>query len=470
MKWIHGPAAGLFVLLASSVGMRAEEERPNVVIILMDDMGYADPGCYGATAYKTPEMDKLAAEGMRFTDFYVSSPVCSASRAAFMTGCYNERVGIRNALGPGGVGLNPKEDTIAEVLKKAGYVTGMAGKWHLGDKPARMPRAQGFDEFYGLPYSNDMWPHHPEGMKFPPLPLYENEKVVNADVTAEDQKTLTRDYTRRATDFIRRNKERPFFFYLAHSAVHVPLYTSDEFRGKSGAGTFGDVMAEVDNSVGKVMATLKECGIDRKTLVILSSDNGPWLSYGDHAGSAKPLREGKGTVYEGGIRVPMIARWPEKIPAGTTCGEMASAIDLLPTIAEIAKTSLPEKKIDGLPITKLLTGIKGATTPHDSLFFYYADGQLQGMRDGNWKLIFPHTSRTMGDNPPGKDGMPGKYRALPAKLELYDLKTDIGESRDVAKKNPEIIARLQGKADGVREQLGDSLRATKGTEVRAKQD
>lgn len=470
MKRIHRLMPGLIVLAALITAMRAEEEKPNVVIILMDDMGYADPGCYGATAYKTPEMDKLAAEGVRFTDFYVSSPVCSASRAAFMTGCYNERVGIRNALGPGGVGLNPTEETIPEVVKMAGYVTGMARKWHLGDKPARMPRAQGFDESYGLAYSNDMWPHHPEGMKFPPLPLFENDKVVNPDVTAEDQKTLTRDYTRRATDFIRRNKDRPFFFYLAHSAVHVPLYTSDEFRGKSGAGTFGDVMAEVDDSVGKVMAALEECGIARKTLVILSSDNGPWLSYGDHAGSAKPLREGKGTVYEGGIRVPMIARWPDKIPPGKVCGEMASAIDLLPTVAEITKAPLPEKKIDGLPITKLLTGVKGATAPHDSLFFYYADGQLQGMREGNWKLIFPHTSRTMADNPPGKDGMPGKYRALPTKLELYDLKTDIGETHNLAEKHPEVIARLQEKSDVMRKQLGDSLHGAKGTEVRPKQD
>lgn len=461
---ISSMGLGCMTLYSSSIA--AGETRPNVIIILADDMGYADPVCFGGKGYKTPNLDRLAKEGVKFTDFYVSSPVCSASRAALMTGCYNERVSIRGALGPKAKGMNPDEETIAEVLKKSGYATGMAGKWHLGDKPSTLPVNQGFDEYYGLAYSNDMWPYHPETKEFQDLPLFENNRVVNPKVMPEDQKNLTRDYTKRAVDFITKNKERPFFFYLAHSMVHVPLFVSEEFEGKSGVGLFGDVMEEVDWSVGQVLAALEANGLDKNTLVIFTSDNGPWLSYGNHAGSAAPLREGKGTAYDGGVRVPMMARWPGKIPPGSVCGEMASTMDLLPTVASLTGAGLPQRKIDGLPITDLLTGKGGAVSPHDSLFFYYTNGELQSMRSANWKLMFPHVTRTMEGQALGKDGSAGRYKALQVGLELYDLKKDSGESKNLAMDQPEILAMLQGKADVIRKELGDGLRGQKPTEAR----
>ena len=442
--------------------------RPNVVMIYCDDMGYGDLGCFGAKGYATPNLDRMAAEGARFTDFYVSSAVCSASRSALMTGCYNERVGIRGALGPRSkLGLSHAETTMAEMFKEAGYATGMAGKWHLGCRPSQLPIHHGFDEYLGIPYSGDMWPHHPERPKdYPPLQLIEGDRPVIEDVTAEVQKTLTGRFAGRAVDFIKRNKDRPFFFYLAPNMPHVPLFVRDESAGTSGAGTYGDVIREIDLAVGSILEALKAEGIDERTLVVFSSDNGPWLSYGDHGGSAGPLREGKGTSFEGGIRVPFIARWPGKVPAGLVQRQPAATIDLLPTFAALAGGKSPSLPIDGLDIRPLLFGAADARSPHEALFFYYGDGQLQAMRSGPWKLQFPHVARSMKGQPPGRGGVPGKYRDIAVDLELYDLDSDVGETRNLASERPEVVARLQGLADAMRASLGDRLRRRAGTEVR----
>jgi len=293
----------LFAIFLAVHSQAAAPSPPNVVIIFCDDLGYADIGPFGCTRYATSNLDRLAREGRRFTSFHVSEAVCSASRASVLTGCYNNRIGIFNALNPTvRHGLNSSETTLAEIFKQKNYATGMAGKWHLGHLPLFLPMRHGFDEYYGLPYSNDMWPHGMEkkNRDYPPLPMIEGDKVIQADVTAEDQEQLTTRYTERAVDFIKRNHDRPFFFYLAHSMPHVPLYVSEKFKGKSGAGLYGDVIQEIDWSVGQVMDALKSQGIEDNTLVIFTSDNGPWLRYGNHAGSAGPLREGKGTSWEGG--------------------------------------------------------------------------------------------------------------------------------------------------------------------------
>ncbi|MDR3621464.1 MAG: sulfatase [Paludisphaera borealis] len=446
-----------------------EEARPpNLVLIFCDDLGYGDLGSYGARGYETPNLDGMAREGVRFTDFYATSPVCSASRAALLTGCYHERVGIRGALGPrGGTGLSHAETTLAELLKQRGYATGMAGKWHLGSHPSQRPTRHGFDEFLGLPYSADMWPRHPEAPNaYPPLPLIDGDRIAIADVTPEDQSRFTERFTERAVSFIRRHRDRPFFFYLAPNMPHVPLFAGEKFRGKTERGLYGDVIAEIDWSVGQILRTLKETGLDDRTLVVFTSDNGPWLSYGDHGGSAGPLREGKGTCYEGGVREPMIARWPGRIPPGRVCREPASTIDVLPTIAALAGARLPDRPIDGKDIRPLLFGEPGARSPHDALFFQYLNGQLQAMRSGRWKLLFPHTARTMIGQAAGKGGVPGKYAQLAVGLELYDLESDIGETTNLAERKPEIVRQLEEKAERFREELGDSLQKRAGKAVR----
>ena len=462
-------AAALLAFLAPSGSSEAPgAEAPNVVLICCDDLGYADLSCFGSKICRTPNLDGMAAEGARFTDFYASSAVCSASRSALLTGAYHERVGIRGAFGPKDrKGLNHSETTIAELLKGRGYATGMAGKWHLGCRPSQLPIHHGFDEFLGIPYSADMWPNHPETPRsYPPLPLIEGDRPVIADVTPDDQRGLTGRFADRAVAFIRRNKGRPFFFYLAPNMPHVPLFVAKGHEGRTGHGAYADAVAEIDDAVGKVLATLKELGLDERTLVIFSSDNGPWLSYGDHAGSAGPLREGKGTSYEGGIRVPMIARWPGHIPPGSTRREPVGTIDVLPTLAALAHAPPPARPIDGKDLTPWLIGDHANHGPHDALFFYYGDGQLQALRSGRWKLLFPHTARTMIGQAPGGGGHPGKYRPLPVGLELYDLEADPGETTNLAARYPEVIRELQAKADGIREQLGDSLTKKAGNAVR----
>ena len=442
--------------------------KPNVVVIFTDDQGYRDVGCYGAPDFETPHLDQMAAEGVRFTDFYVAQGVCSASRAALLTGCYSNRVGIHGALMPGApIGLHPDETTLAEICKSQGYATAMFGKWHLGDYPAFLPIQQGFDEYLGLPYSNDMWPKHPnnENHDFPRLPLYENDSVIA--YLDEDQNMLTTQYTERAVQFIEENKEQPFFLYVAHSMPHVPLYVSDKFREKSENGLYGDVIMEIDWSVGQILETLKTQGLDENTLVIFTSDNGPWLSYGNHSGSALPLREGKGTALEGGVRVPCIMRWPGHIPAGVEQDEQAMTIDILPTVAHLIGASLPEKAIDGMDIWPLIANEEGATNPHEAYYFYYKRNELHGMRRGQWKLYFPHEYRSLEGRPGGKDGMPVEYNnRVKMGLELYDLENDISETTNVAGQHPEVVTEMQQMADQFREKLGDSLTDIEGSEVR----
>jgi arylsulfatase A len=375
--------------------------RPNVVIIFADDLGYADVGVYGAAGFATPHLDRMAAAGVRFTDFYVAQPVCSASRAALLTGCYPNRVGIGGALNPHSRhGLHEDEVTIAELCREQGYTTAIYGKWHLGHRPPFLPDRHGFDAYCITPYSNDMWPRHPdcvpmaEGLAkrkrgFPPLPVLEDGGVLIEDVTPADQAQFTTLFTERAVAFIEEADDQPFFLYLAHPMPHVPLFVSDKFAGHSEQGVFGDVIEEIDWSVGEILAALQRTGVDDETLVIFTSDNGPWLVHGNHAGSAYPLREGKGTTFDGGVREPCIMRWPGRIEPGSVCTEPAMTIDLLPTIASLIGAPLPDRKIDGLDITPLITGVPGATSPQEAYFFYYHGNSLEAVRSGRWKLHFP---------------------------------------------------------------------------------
>ncbi|MBE7177312.1 MAG: sulfatase [Mucilaginibacter polytrichastri] len=453
---------------------RPAPAKPNIVVIFMDDMGYGDLECYGGIPYHTPNINRLAAEGMRFTQFYAAQGVCSASRAAMMTGCYPNRVGIHGALGPrADYALQPGEETLAEVLKANGYATGMVGKWHLGSKQPYLPLQQGFDEYLGLPYSNDMWPVHYDGRpindttqyrgRYPLLPLIDGNNVSRYIRTLDDQAELTQLYTRRALDFIGRNRDKPFFLYFAHSMVHVPIAASAKFRGKSGAGLFGDVVEEVDWSVGEVMKKLKTLGLDKNTLVIFTSDNGPWRNYGNHAGSTGGLREGKGSAWEGGMRVPAIMRWPGQIPAGTISNKLACNIDVLPTVAKATGAKLPAKKIDGVDLTSLFHPEKNST-PRQDLVYYYDRNNLKCVRKGKWKITFPCLSRTYRDFPPGADGFPGQVNEKDSvKLALYDLQADPGETIDVKDLHPDVMAELNAIADRYREELGDDLTGRTGS-------
>lgn len=451
----------LFLLCACAGSPPPSAAPPNIVLIFADDLGYGDLSCYGQTRYETPHLDRMAAAGVRFTQFYVPHPVCSASRAALLTGSYANRLGVYGAFMPTAqVGLNPEEVTLAEVLKTRAYATAAYGKWHLGHLPPFLPQAQGFDEYFGLPFSNDMWPLHPEQahFQFPELPLMEGGDTLR--YLTQDQDSLTVWYTQRAVDFIDRHREQPFFLYLAHSMPHVPLYVSDRFRGQSGAGLYGDVIMEIDWSVGEVLAALERHGLTQRTLVIFTSDNGPWLSYGTHAGVTGPLREGKGTCFEGGVRVPFIAQWPGTIPAGITQPLPAATIDLLPTLARWAGAPLPEAPIDGRDIRPLLLGTPGAASPHAAYAFYYEHNQLQGLisGDGRWKRYFPHTYRSLEGRPGRDDGLPIPYNFDVAIGDaLYDLDQDLGETTDRAAAEPAVMARLDSLAETFRRELGDAL-------------
>ena len=430
-----------------------EPRPPNIVLVFADDLGYGDIGAYGSRTIRTPHIDRLAREGVRFTDFYVAQAVCSASRAALLTGAYPNRIGILGALFPTSKnGIADDETTLAELVKTRGYATAIYGKWHLGHLPPFLPTRHGFDDYLGLPYSNDMWPSHPARTEFPPLPLYSRDAVLTRN---PDQSQLTGEYTRRAVAFIEANRDRPFFLYLPHSMPHVPIFASERFRGRSRHGLYTDVVEEIDDSVGQILAALRRLGLERDTLVIFASDNGPWLSYGDHAGTAGPLREGKGTAFEGGVRVPFVARWPGRIPEGRVTHEPAMTIDVLPTIARLVGAPLPTRPIDGLDISALLLGEKGAGSPHEAFYFYYGS-ELRAVRAGRYKLVLPHRSDTL-EGPAGTAGTPGRYVKADVPLALYDLVTDIGETTDLAAQQPELVARLQALAEQARDDLGDSL-------------
>lgn len=458
----------IFALVAVAVSATAAfaADTPNVVIIFADDLGYADPGCFGSKTATTPNLDSLAKQGIRFTDFHSAQAVCSASRAALLTGCYANRIGIHGALFPKSrTGIHSDETTLAEVCKSRGYATKAIGKWHLGHLPEFAPTRHGFDSFFGLPYSNDMWP--PNSKTYPPLPLLENEKVKIADVTAKDQSHLTGWYTEQAVKFIADHKSKPFFLYVAHSMPHVPLFVGDAFKGKSGQGLYGDVIMEIDWSVGQIMKAIDDQQLAEKTLIIFTSDNGPWLVYGNHGGNAGPLREGKGTSWEGGHRVPFVARWPKHIPESSECRQTAMTIDILPTVAKLIGAELPKLKIDGLDIGPLLRAEKEAKCPHEAFLHYYATNELQAVRSGKWKLVLPHTYRSIAGGTPGKDGKPGRYQQVKiTKPELYDLEADVGESKNVAEANPDTVRKLMTIAETAREELGDSLTGRKGKESR----
>ena len=455
------------IMFACKSNRTLDKQQPNVIIIFTDDQGYQDVGCFGSPDIKTPNLDKMAEDGLKLTSFYAAQAVCSASRAGILTGCYPNRIGVHNAFMPNAkVGLNPSETTIAEMLKSKGYATAIFGKWHLGDNPKFMPNKHGFDEYFGIPYSNDMWPYHPQQgtvFNFGPLPLYENETVID---TLTDQSMLTTQITERSINFIKKNKDNPFFMYVAHPQPHVPLYVSDKFKGKSKRGLYGDVIMEIDWSVGQILETLKETNIDKNTLVIFTSDNGPWLAYGDHSGSALPLREGKGTAWEGGQREPCIVYYPDKIKPGRTIDVPMMNIDILPTVAEVTGSSLPNNTIDGKSVWNIWTGVS-AESPHEAYFYYYRVNELHAVRYKNWKMYFPHNYRTMNGRSGGKEGIPGKYDFVDLeKVELYDLSKDISETNNVADQNPEIVGKINQLADEMRKKLGDSLSGIEGMENR----
>jgi arylsulfatase len=461
-----------FLLLAScqEIKEKTVPEKnipPNVVLIFTDDQGYADVGVFGAADIATPNLDRMAEEGTMFTNYYAAQAVCSASRAGILTGCYPNRIGIHNALGPGNKnGINDSELTLAEMLKQHGYKTGIFGKWHLGHHKKFLPTRHGFDEWFGIPYSNDMWPYHPQQgpvFNFPDLPLYENETVID---TLIEQSQLTTQITERSVEFINRNKEKPFFLYVPHPQPHVPLFVSDKFKGKSERGLYGDVIMEIDWSVGEIIKALKSNGLEENTMVIFTSDNGPWLSYGNHAGSAFPLREGKGTAWEGGQREPFLIKYPGVVPSGKVSDTPLMAIDILPTIADATGSKLSENKIDGKSAWNLFKG-ETAESPQEAYFFYYRVNELFGVRYGKWKLYFPHTYRTMDGQEPGKDGLPGDYKMVEMdEIELYDVVNDKSETNNVAEENPGVVEKIQLLANDIRFRLGDSLLELEGVENR----
>jgi len=438
-------AAGLAETRAASGG------KPNIVIIFLDDSGWSDFAPFGKPPYETPNVERLAGEGCRFDQFYVPQAVCSASRAALLSGCYPGRTKVFGAHGPNARGLDPKFATIGEVLKKAGYRTGVFGKWHIGDQADTRPWARGFDESSGLMYSNDMWEFHPENPehwgKFP-LQFWHNGKVSIPRVTKEHQPYLTTWATEHAVDFINRNREKPFFLYVPHSMPHVPLFVSEKFAGKSGAGLYGDVMMEIDWSVGEITAALKRNGIEDNTLVIMTSDNGPWISYGNHAGQT-PFREAKGTSFDGGVRSACIMKYPGQIKPGTASGRAFSSIDILPTAAHLAGAALPSNPIDGKNVWDLIAGKAGAENSHEYYPFSTGatfEGIISG--DGRWKLHIPHKYRTLVSA--ANDGAAGKYRQADIGLSLFDMKNDPFETTNVIDKHPDIAEKMKALAAGHR--------------------
>ena len=432
----------LFLLLAAVLSAAASARSPNVVVIFIDDMGYGDIGPYGATKQRTPHLDRMAKEGMKLTSFY-AAPVCSVSRAQMMTGCYGARVSVPGVYFPGqSVGLNPSEVTVAERLKEKGYATQIIGKWHLGDQPEFLPTRQGFDHYLGIPYSNDMLKKSAD-TKIPVVPLLRDEKIVEL-MDGDAQTRLVEIYTKEAVDFIGRNKDKPFYLYFAHNAVHTPIHPGAAFAGKSSNGRFGDWVEEVDWSVGQVLEALRSQGLDKDTLVVFTSDNGPWLVKGTDGGSAGPLRGGKGSTWEGGVREPTIAWWPGHVPAGSVNDAVAGTIDLLPTFVSLAGGTVPATPvIDGRDITSILLGQSkdSAREAH----YYFAAYDLQAVRQGRWKLAIA----------PQSEGMNAKKGPkLAAGLRLYDLDAEIGEQTDVAAQHPEIVAKLKALADKMAAEIG----------------
>jgi arylsulfatase A-like enzyme len=452
--WIRPILFSLLILLGGSIN--AQTKKPNIILVYIDDMGYGDIGITGANSYLTPNFNQMQKDGVLFTQFYSPQAVCTASRAGVLTGAYPNRIGFSGALDHNSkMGLNPDEQTIPELLKTKGYKTAAYGKWHLGHLPEFLPRQHGFDEFFGIPYSNDMWPNHPTGKNYyPPLPLIENETTIQ---TNPDQSQFTTLFTEKSLSFIEKNKSNPFFIYLAHPMPHVPLFVSEKFKGKSRQGLYGDVMMELDWSIGQIRNKLKELKMEENTLLIVTSDNGPWINYGNHAGSTGGLREGKGTSFEGGQKVPCLMNWKGVIPGGTICNNLASSIDILPTLAAITGAELSGRKIDGVNIYELMKG-DFSQNPRDHFLYYYRKNSLEAIRKGDWKLVLPHHSRTYEGFKPGIDGIPGQVNENHfVEGGLYDLRRDPGERYNVRGDYPEIEAELLKFAAAAREDLGDDL-------------
>lgn len=420
-----------------------QARKPNFIVIFMDDMGYGDLGCYGATKQKTPHLDRLAQQGTKLTSFY-AAPVCSVSRAQLLTGCYGARISVPGVYGPGSSqGLNPNETTIAEHLKPLGYATICIGKWHVGTQPDFLPTKQGFDHYLGIPYSNDMQ-GKPLGSDERVVPLLRDDKIERL-LKDEDQRDIVEIYTQEAIKFIREKKDQPFFLYLPHTAIHTPIYASKKFSGTSQNGRVGDWIQEVDDSTGRILAVLKELQLDENTLVVFTSDNGPWESQGKDAGSAGPLRGAKGSTWEGGIRVPTIARWLGKIPAGTSNDAVLGTIDLLPTLVSLAGGKIPENPvIDGRDATQQLMG-KSQDSPRIA-HYGFLNYQLQTVRQGPWKLALVPQNEAMSR--PIKDDAKGP------EPRLYHLGKDIGETSNVAAENPEVVTKLRALADQMNAEIG----------------
>ncbi len=412
--------------------------KPNFIIIFTDDQGYGDLGCFGSETIETPNIDGLAAEGRCFTSFYVASSVCTPSRSALLTGCYPKRVGLHRHVifPPDKYGLNPdRTTTIADVLKQGGYATACIGKWHLGHRPEVLPRAQGFDSYYGIPYSNDMahpdnkrkfkmsldeaWKDPAKGITSWNPPLMENEEIIEMPA---DQRTITRRYTDRAIGFVRENREKPFFLYLAHSMPHIPLFVPDEVKDPDPKNAYTCTIEHIDEQVGRLVDTLRELKLEKNTVLVFTSDNGPWLPFKHHGGSAGPLREGKGTTFEGGQRVPCVVWAPGRVPAGSRSDAFVTTMDLLPTFASLAGADLPAEKIDGLDLGDTFTG--DAPSPRSEMLFYTANGDLDGIRQGDWKLLL-RGKRKQEEEP-----------------KLFNLADDLGEQRNLADQHPDKVAAL----------------------------
>lgn len=478
MKMIHSKIVVLTGIMSFGYSVQCHSHAnepdnsslPNIIIILTDDQGYGDLACYGNTALNTPNIDRMAADGIRFTDFYMAAGVCTPSRAALLTGSYPKRIGLgHRVIFPfSTTGLHPDEITIADMLKERGYATGIFGKWHLGHHLPFLPTRQGFDYYLGIPYSNDMAHliyRNADEFLVGPLPLYRNEEVIETD---PDQRYLTHRYTEEVINFITAHRDRPFFVYLPHSMPHEPIASSYFFEGKSKYGLYGDVIEEIDWSVGRILDHLEALGIDDKTMVVFTSDNGAvewegeggWVWSPDRigkptideinyqSGSNGPLRGAKNSTWEGGMRVPFIVRWPTRIPEGRVSGELVTAMDLLPTIARLTGSALPgDRVIDGHDIWPILSGDEQAKSPYEA-FYYYRDNRLQAVRSGKWKLhVFrPETGTTQ---------------------ILYDLEADVGETTDVSDQYPEVVRRLEALAEKAREDLGDAATERAGNNLRS---
>ncbi len=449
---IMNPISVVIVILAGislfSCQSKTEELPPNVVVIFLDDSGWADFEPFGEKVLETPHVTRLAAEGCAYHNFYVPQAVCSASRAALLTGCYPGRTRVFNAHPPEAPGLDTAFATMGEVFSRAGYATACFGKWHCGDQPGRRSHDRGFGETCGLMYSNDMWKYHPGNPEYWsqwPLRYWEDGQVTIGEMTPEDQTHLTRWYTERAVKFIKDHSEKPFLLYVPHSMPHVPLFCSEEFEGKSGKGLYWDVMLEIDWSVGQIQQALKDQGLDRRTVVVFTSDNGPWVSYGNHAGIT-PYREAKGTSFDGGVRSACIIRYPPHIEAGTVSERTFGSVDLLPTLCHLAGIEVPGNEIDGKNVWDWIRGDDEATNPHT----YYAfsngsnfEGVMSG--DGKWKLHLPHPYRTL--RTPGKDGLPGKYDMQSIDTALFDMVSDPFETTNVLQEHREVADELLGIAE-----------------------